>query len=137
MLLYFSVTNHVDLFPLNNLEAAGSQLLSTLNGWAMFIPFMLLVRMRHRFAIFSALVISVVWVVLQFNQWYVPYLFDGGQTDWFVTNGYDQTLKLLPQISGHVVTPDLQHNILQLFSVILVVLAALDLRQSAISQERH
>ena len=44
LLIYFIITNHVDLAPLNNLAAAGSQLASTLMA---VIPFgMVLLGLR-------------------------------------------------------------------------------------------
>lgn len=130
MLLYFTVTNHVDLYPLNNLAEAGPQWPSTLAGWIQFVIFIGLLFLGHRLAVFAALIVSVVWLALQFRQWYLPYLFNLGPTDWFFEHGYAETLKVLPPISGHVVTPDLQHNILQLLSATIVFTAVMAFRQS-------
>ena len=79
---------------------------------------------------FAALVISIVWLSLQFRQWYIPYLFGKGNTDWFIEHGYDATMKILPAISGRVVTPDLQHNILQLLSAVVIFTAVKAFLQS-------
>lgn len=129
MLLYFSVTNHVDLYPLNNLAEAGSQWPSTLAGLIQFGLFVGLLLTKRRLAALTALVISAVWLALQFRQWYLPYLFNLGPTDWFFDHGYSKTIKVLPPIDGHPVTPDLQHNILQLLSLVVLVTAVLAFRQ--------
>lgn len=129
MLLYFTVTNHIDLYPLNNLGPAGSQWPSTLAGWTQFSIFVVLMVTRRRLAVVAALVISVVWISLQFRQWYLPYLFNLGPTDWYFAHGYAETMKILPAISGHAVTPDLQHNILQLLSLLIVFSSVMAVRQ--------
>lgn len=130
MLLYFSVTNHVDLYPLNNLKEAGSQWPSTIVGWIQFVIFIGLLLTGRRLAVLAALIISLVWLALQFRQWYLPYLFNLGPTDWYFEHGYTETIKILPAISGHAVTPDLQHNILQLLSATVLFTAVMAYRQS-------
>lgn len=130
MLTYLTVTNHVSLYPLNNLAAVDSLLPSTLVAWAQFAVFIALILTRRPLLVFTALIFSVVWLALQFNQWYIPYLFGMGDTGWFLENGYDATLKVLPAITGSVVTPDLQHNILQVLSASIIVFAVLAFRQS-------
>lgn len=130
MLLYFTVSNHVDLYPLNNLAEAGPLWPSTLAGWTQFVIFIGLVLTRRPLLTFAALVISIVWLSLQFRQWYIPYLFGKGNTDWFIEHGYDATMKILPAISGRVVTPDLQHNILQLLSAVVIFTAVKAFLQS-------
>lgn len=130
MLAYFTITNHVELYPLNNLGPAGSQWPSTLAGWGLFSVFILLMATRRRWATFAALVIAVVWISLQFRQWYLPYLFNIGPVDWYFAHGYSETLKVLPPIPGHDVTPDLQHNILQLLSLSVVGASIMAARQN-------
>lgn len=130
MLTYLTLTNHVSLYPLNNLAAVDSLWPSTLVAWAQFAIFIGLIITRRPLLTFSALIFSVVWLALQFNQWYVPYLFGMGDTTWFLENGYSATIKILPAITGRVVTPDLQHNILQFLSAMIIVTAVLAFRQS-------
>ncbi|HLT57162.1 MAG: hypothetical protein LOD91_00610 [Limnochordales bacterium] len=130
MLVYFTITNHVDLYPLNNLGPAGPQWPSTLAGWIQFVIFIALMATRRRLAVLAALVIAVVWISLQFRQWYFPYLFNIGPVDWYFHHGYADTLKVLPPIPGHAVTPDLQHNLLQLLSLSVAAAAIMAVRQS-------
>lgn len=130
MLAYLTLTNHVSLYPLNNLAAVDSLWPSTIVAWAQFAIFIGLIVTRRPLLKFSALIFSIVWLALQFNQWYVPYLFGMGDTAWFLENGYDATLKILPAITGRVVTPDLQHNILQILSAGIITAAVLAFRQS-------
>lgn len=130
MLTYLTLTNHVRLYPLNNLAATDSLWPSTLIAWAQFAIFIGLILTRRPFLTFAALIFSIVWLALQFNQWYVPYLFGMGDTAWFFENGYDATLKILPSLPRRVVTPDLQHNVLQFLSALVIVSAALALRRS-------
>lgn len=130
MLTYLTVTNHVSLYPLNNLAAVDSLWPSTLVAWAQFAFFIGLMLTRRPLATVAALVFSIVWLALQVNQWYVPYLLGMGDTSWFLENGYDATLKILPAMAGRVVTPDLQHNILQLLSATIIFTAIMAVRQS-------
>lgn len=130
MLTYLTLTNHVSLYPLNNLAAVDSLWPSTLVAWAQFAIFIGLIITRRPLLTFAALIFSVVWLSLQFNQWYVPYLFGMGDTTWFLENGYDATIKILPSITGRVVTPDLQHNILQFLSAVIIVVAVFAFRRS-------
>lgn len=130
MLGYFTLINHVDVYPLNNLSEAGSQWSSTLAGWVQFTIFSALIATRHRVAVFASLVISVVWLVLQFVQWWVPYLSGRGDHSWYTENGYDETWRILPSIQDHVVIPDLQHNVLQLLSLGIIAAATAALIQA-------
>jgi len=82
----------------------------------------------------ATLIISVVWIALQFHQWYFPYLFNLGTTDQHLEHGYDETIHFSPTIGGHIVTPDVQHNMLQLFSLTVVRTAAMTYRQSSRGQ---
>jgi len=118
MLAWFAVTNHVDLFPLNDLELAGDQTTSTLSG---AVPFGLamvtvLVFPRWYVAAFWA-VYSYVWLALQLQTWWVPYLFGGARDHWA---RYQRTIHVLPEIGGRM-GPDLQHLVLEALSLIAAV----------------
>ncbi|ACZ40584.1 hypothetical protein [Sphaerobacter thermophilus] len=124
MLTYFAITNHVDLAPWNNLEAAGPQLASTLSGVIPFSIIALGFALRIPLLMLVGTVYSYVWLLLQIRQWWIPYLF--GSTplhrafDWYTAHGYDQTVRFLPVIEGRPV-PDAQHVVLELLSLLVVI----------------
>ena len=124
LLIYFIITNHVDLVPLHNLAAAGSQLPSTLMAVIPFGMVLLGLRLEKGRWIYAGWIWSMVWLLLQIRQWWLPYLF--GPTflhenfAWYFQHGYAETIKLLPVIDGRP-TPDLQHNILQVLSLGVVL----------------
>ena len=123
LLIYFIITNHVDLAPLNNL-AAGSQLPSTLMAVIPFGMVLLGLRLEKGRWIYAGWIWSMVWLLLQIRQWWQPYLF--GPTflhetfAWYFQHGYAETIKLVSVINGRP-TPDLQHNILQVLSLGVVL----------------
>lgn len=124
MLAYFVITNHVDLFPWNNLEAGGSQLPSTLSGVIPFGIIALVFALRIRWLMLVGMVYSYVWFLLQMRQWWIPYLF--GSTplhrsfDWYTDHGYDETIRFLPVIDGRPVL-DAQHVVLEVLSLLVVL----------------
>ena len=69
---------------------------------------------------------SYVWLALQIRQWWIPYLF--GPTalhrdfGWYFANGYDRTIKILPEIDDRLI-PDAQHLVLQALSLIVAMAA--------------
>jgi hypothetical protein len=74
MLIYFTVDNHIDLYPWNNLRSPRAELPSTLAGW---IPFSLIiagVTLRMRRGMLIGTVYAYVWLLLQIRQWWIPYL---------------------------------------------------------------
>lgn len=120
MLAYVVVTNHLPLYPWNNLvspqgastAACGPFLIyaaALLFGWR----WLMLIGTGH----------IVVWLALQLRQWWLPYLL--GPTpihrdfSWHAAHGYDRTLKLLPVVEGRPV-PDAQHLVLQLISLVVM-----------------
>ena len=92
LLIYFIITNHVDLAPLNNLAAAGSQLPSTLMAVIPFGMVLLGLRLERGRWIYAGWIWSMVWLLLQIRQWWLPYLF--GPTflhenfAWYFQHGY-------------------------------------------------
>ncbi len=125
LLGYFALTNHVNLYPWNNLSAAGPQLHSTLAGIVPFTVCVALVLGWRRIGVWVSVVWSTVWLLLQLRQWWLPYLF-GPTTlhsnfDWYFSNGYIETTSFLPASIGPV--PDAQHIVLQTLSVVVVVFA--------------
>jgi hypothetical protein len=124
MLAYFVLTNHVDLYPWNNLRE--SQWTSTLAGVVPFGIYAAAFTMRLRWLMLVGMVHAYVWLGLQIRQWWVPYLLGPtplhGSFDWYFGGGYRETLKLLPPL-GERPVPDLQHMVLQALSLLVVVAA--------------
>ncbi|MGZ3266043.1 MAG: hypothetical protein ACXWI4_10130, partial [Croceibacterium sp.] len=107
MLAYFVVDNHVDLYPWNNLTT--SQLPSTLAALIPFGVYATAFALGVRWLMLVGTVHSYVWLALQIRQWWIPYLF--GPTalrrdfGWYFANGYDRTIKILPEIDDRPI-PD-------------------------------
>lgn len=124
MLAYFVITNHINLYPWNNLDEAGSQLSSTLTGLIPFSIYALAFLFRWRWIMLIGTVHSYIWLLLQLRQWWLPYLF--GSTplhrsfDWFTEHGYEDTVSFLPAIGNRPV-PDAQHIVLELLSLLVVI----------------
>ena len=124
MLIYFTVDNHFDLYPWNNLKEAGSQLGSTLMGWVPFSALALGVIKKNRMVGYFGFAWAAIWLLLQVRQWWVPYWF--GPTivhadfSWYYEHGYTTTQSLLPKLSDRP-TPDLQHMVLQGLSFIVLM----------------
>jgi hypothetical protein len=125
LISYFTVQNHVNLGPWNNLPTAGPQLRSTLVGVLPGVGVLTALLIGGPRTKRIAATWSWAWLGLQVAQWWVPYLFDvhpltreGGQ--WYVDGGYERTVHLIPTEAGRVV-PDAQHNILQLLSLIAAI----------------
>jgi len=126
MLIYFTIDNHVNLYPWNYLRSPAAELPSTLAAWIPFSLIMLAFAFRLRWGMLIGTVYAYVWLLLQIRQWWIPYLF--GRTrlhrdfTWYHEHGYAETLKVLPPI-GERPVPDLQHTALQLLSLLVVVTA--------------
>jgi hypothetical protein len=129
MLVYFVVTNHVDLYPWNNLDAAGNQWPSTLVGLIPFSIYAVAFAVGIRWLMLVGMVHSYIWLALQIRQWWVPYLFGATplhrDLSWYAAGGYTETLRILPLI-GDRPAPDAQHLVLELISlgVVLVTTVA-------------
>jgi hypothetical protein len=128
MLIYFTLDNHIDLYPWNNLRSPAAELPSTLAGWIPFLLIMSAFALRVRWGMLVGTIYSYVWLLLQIRQWWIPYLF--GPTalhrdfSWYYEHGYTETLKILPPIGDHPI-PDLQHMCLQLLSLLVAVTATI------------
>lgn len=122
MLAYFVLTNHVNLYPWNNLLEP--QWVSTLSGVVPFSICILAFVRQIRWLMFIGVVHSYVWLALQLWQWWLPYLF--GPTafhqdfGWYFENGYMATVRFLPSL-GQRPIPDAQHIGLELLSLAVVI----------------
>jgi hypothetical protein len=124
MLVYFVVTNHVDLYPWNNLDAAGNQLPSMLVGLIPFSIYAVAFAVGIRPLMLVGMVHSYIWLALQVRQWWLPYLFGATplhrDLSWYEAGGYSETLRIPPLINGRPV-PDAQHVVLELISLGVVL----------------
>lgn len=120
LIIYFTIDNHLPLYPWNNLEAADDQTVSTLVGLVPFGFALCALALRLKWGVAAGATWAFVWTLMQMRQWWIPYLF--GPTplhrdfSWFFDHGYAQTLRILPLVEGRPV-PDLQHMVLQALSV--------------------
>lgn len=118
MLAWFVVTNHVDLFPLNDLSRQGDQLSSTLSG---FIPFGLALLSVSVFPNVWLILFwtgyAYVWLALQSFTWWVPYLLGPPAEH---RSEYANTIRILPAVDGRF-GPDLQHLVLEVLSLAMAV----------------
>lgn len=122
MVAYSIVTNHVNLYPWNNLLE--SQLVNTLTSVVPFTIYIMAFSLQIRWLMSIGVVHSFIWLWLQLYQWWLPYLF--GPTalhqdfSWYFENGYSETVRFLPSL-GQRPTPDAQHVVLELLSVVMAV----------------
>jgi hypothetical protein len=72
---YFAIDNHVPVYPWNNLASAGSQRPSTLAGWIPGLFTIWALARGSRWGITFGAGWTVVWLLLQVRQWWLPYLF--------------------------------------------------------------
>jgi hypothetical protein len=137
MLGYFAIDNHVPLYPWNNLAAAGPQWQSTLAGWLPGLFTVWALAHGSRWGVTFGAGWTVVWLLLQMQQWWLPYLF--GPTPlhrdfrWYWAGGYALTLHILPARGARPV-PNAEHLVLQALSLtaaIFTVRAALRMRARA------
>jgi hypothetical protein len=75
MLIYFTIDNHVDLYPWNNSRSPVAELPSTLAAWIPFLLIMLTFAYRISWGMVAGTIYTYVWLLLQIRQWWIPYLF--------------------------------------------------------------
>ena len=136
MLAYFVLDNHADLYPWNNLIT--SQLASTLAAVIPFGLYAVAFALGIRWLMVVGAVHSYAWLALQIRQWWIPYLF--GPTalhrefGWYVTHGYDRTIKILPSIDDRPI-PDAQHLVLQALSLVVAIAATVAVLRRGVDAE--
>ena len=112
ILIYFTIDNHVDVYPWNNLRSPSAELPSTLAGWIPFLATMAVFALRLRWARLVGTVCACVGQLLQIRQLWVPYFFGSTRLhrdfSWYYEHGYAETLKVLPQFADRPL-PDVQH----------------------------
>ena len=73
-----------------------------------------------------ALILDVVWLALQIQSWWIPYIF--GTEGWQFAYAKGPTTKVLPSF-GHHVAPDGMHFLIQVLLVSALVTGIAGLRQ--------
>ena len=84
VLIYFTIDNHVDLFPWNNLGLPIAELPSTLAAWIPFLLIMLIFVYRIRWGMVVGTGYTYVWLLLKIRPWWIPYLFGPTPNHWLL-----------------------------------------------------
>lgn len=74
----------------------------------------------------AALTVDVVWLTLQIQSWWVPYVL-GTNTKWRLEYARGSTTKLLPSF-GHHVAPDGMHLVISMLLIAALVTGIAGLR---------
>ena len=82
----------------------------------------------------SALTLDVVWLVLQIQSWWVPYIF-GTDKSWQLAYAQGSTTKILPSF-GHHVAPDGMHFMIHVLLIAALVTGLAGLHQIKLSQRQ-
>jgi hypothetical protein len=80
----------------------------------------------------SALTFDVLWLVMQIQSWWVPYIF-GTDRAWQLAYAKGPTTKVLPSF-GHHVAPDGMHFMIHVLLVAALVTGLAGLRQFKLAQ---
>ena len=130
MLIYFTIDNHIDLYPWNNLRSPVAEHARWLDSVSFdHVDIRLSCALGHGRG--NNLCVRVVAVANQavvdsLSAWSTPLHRD---FSWYYEHGYTETLKALPPIGDHPV-PDLQHIFLQLLSLVVAVTATIGCYES-------
>ena len=78
------------------------------------------------------LTLDVVWLVMQIQSWWLPYIF-GTDKRWQLAYAKGPTTKLLPSFGNHV-APDGMHFMIHVLLVAALITGVAGLRQIKLSQ---
>ena len=81
-----------------------------------------------------ALTLDVVWLVMQIQSWWLPYIF-GTDISWQLAYAKGPTTKVLPSFGRHV-APDGMHFIIHVLLVAALVTGAAGLRHIKLAQRK-
>ena len=82
----------------------------------------------------SALTLDVVWLLLQIQSWWLPYIF-GTDRSWQLAYAKGPTTKVLPSFGNHV-APDGMHFMIHVLLIVALITGLAGLRQIKLSQRR-
>jgi hypothetical protein len=128
LFIYFEGTTLVQLYPWNDLSKYSNQekiIEATVNGIIIIFCMGLFIT-QIKWLMIISVIFWFVFLFMQILTWWMPYL-TGKHLKQFPKTLYEthfkNTLKLLPPIKDHII-PDVQHNVLQIISLITFILSA-------------
>ena len=81
-----------------------------------------------------ALTLDVVWLVMQIQSWWIPYIF-GTERRWQLVYAKGPTTKVLPSFGRHV-APDGMHLLIHVLLVAALITGVAGLRQMKLAERR-
>lgn len=135
IMVYFEVTEYVDLAPLNDVATTENSFAASLANDVpkLCILLILWIGMRwmtsptYLFLYFSSIVYYIVYLGLQINEWWPRYIFGASPAEMEDYNEkFSKTIKILPSWDNHPAV-DLQHNILQTITITIIVVMIITL----------
>ncbi|SEN14458.1 hypothetical protein [Lihuaxuella thermophila] len=139
IILYWEITQYVDLFPFN--DVAGLDLRESLRAsYANDIPKIGIIlvlwlclrwmtRPWYLFLFASSLIYYIVFLGIQISIWWPRYIVGATPEQLKEYNEkFAHTIKILPTFGNHVAV-DLQHNILQLWTLAIIIVMFLALKK--------
>ena len=114
---YYQLIEWVDLFPWNDIRRGNGQATLDLVVAGIMLGLILVTSRRVWWAMGIAAALYGLWLYLQIQSWWLPYL-QGASPGWKRVYGrfFGETVKFLPTVGDHL-APDACHIVLQLLIV--------------------
>lgn len=122
---YYQLIEWVDLFPWNDIRRGNGQATLDLVVAGIMLGLILVTIRRVWWAMGIAAALYGLWLYLQIQSWWLPYL-QGASPGWKRVYGrfFGETVKFLPTVGDHL-APDACHIVLQLLIVSALVTTGL------------
>ena len=122
---YYQLIEWVDLFPWNDVRRGNGQATLDLVVAGIMLGLILVTLRRVWWAMGIAAALYGLWLYLQIQSWWLPYL-QGASPGWKRVYGrfFGETVKFLPTVGDHL-APDACHIVLQLLIVSALVTTGL------------
>jgi len=122
---YYQLIEWVDLFPWNDIRRGNGQATLDLVVAGIMLVLILVTIRRVWWAMGIASALYGLWLYLQIQSWWLPYL-QGASPGWKRVYGrfFGETVKFLPTVGDHL-APDACHIVLQLLIVSALVTTGL------------
>jgi len=129
IMVYFEVTEYVDLAPLNDVATTENSFAASLANDVPKICILLILWIGMRwitsptylFLYFSSIIYYIVYLGLQIIEWWPRYLLGATPAEMQDYNEkFSKTIKILPSWENHPAV-DLQHNILQTLTISIII----------------
>ncbi|MFC7440506.1 hypothetical protein [Laceyella putida] len=139
IILYWELTQYVDFFPFNDVVGLSMQE-NLAASYANDIPKLCIILILwlslrwmtqpwYLFLYGSSLIYYIVFLGIQLTIWWPRYLFGASPEELKDYNeNFARTIKILPKFGNHVPV-DLQHNILQTWTLVIIILMFLTLKK--------